>query len=387
MRRHDASRRDSRNDLGLDAHAATLVASTVQPMTAGAERTTLVVLFGGRSAEHDVSCVTAVHVMRAVDPARYRVLAYAIDRDGTWRRPQIATVADGSIDVTALPDRLEASGEVVGPGSFDVDASTVVVPLLHGPLGEDGTLQGLLEMLGVAYVGSGVLASAAAMDKAVAKRLLADAGIAQVRHAVLRDDQTDEATLVSVAADLGWPVFVKPANMGSSVGVSKARDLTELAEAVRVASRYDEWILVEEAVEGREIEVAVIGNRSPRASLPGEIVPGHEFYDYDDKYLDDGARLSTPASLAPAAVDEVRALAVRAFDALRCEGMARVDFFFEENGRGFLCNEVNTIPGFTPISMYPRMWAATGLDYPSLIDELVALAVERHARRRRDTSR
>lgn len=356
-------------------------------MTAGAERTTLVVLFGGRSAEHDVSCVTAVQVMRAVDPSRHRVLAYAIDRDGRWHLPDLSRLTDGGVDVSALPERLVAEGPIVGPGSFDVDESTVVVPLLHGPLGEDGTLQGMLEMLGVAYVGSGVLASATAMDKVIAKRLLADAGIAQVRHAVLRDDQIDDDALAAVADDLGWPVFVKPANMGSSVGVSKARTPGELSDAARLAARYDEWILVEEAVHGREIEVAVIGNRSPRASLPGEIVPGHEFYDYDDKYLDDDARLSTPADLPSAAVDEVRDLAVRAFEALRCEGMARVDFFFEENGRGFLCNEVNTIPGFTPISMYPRMWAATGLDYPSLIDELVRLAVERHSRRRRDTAR
>ncbi len=355
-------------------------------MAAGGPRTTLVVLFGGRSAEHDVSCVTAVHVMRAVDPARYRVLAYAIDRSGVWHRPPLARRDDGGIDVSSLPDRLEAVGDVIRPAEIDIDPTCVVVPLLHGPLGEDGTVQGLLEMLDVAYVGSGVLASATAMDKGIAKRLLADAGIPQVRHTVLRDDMVDDATLADVATDLGWPLFVKPANMGSSVGVSKARDARQLADAVRLAARYDEWIVIEEAVNGREIEVAVIGNRSPRASLPGEIVPGHEFYDYDDKYLDDGARLSAPAELPAEATEVVRELAVRAFEALRCEGMARVDFFWEENGRGFLCNEVNTIPGFTPISMYPRMWAATGLAYPELIDELVRLAVERHARRRRETS-
>lgn len=355
-------------------------------MAVGAARTTLVVLFGGRSAEHDVSCVTAVHVMRAVDPTRYRVLAYAIDRDGMWRRPPLARHDDGSVDTSALPERLEATGESIRPGDIETGPTCVVVPLLHGPLGEDGTVQGLLEMLDVAYVGSGVLASAVAMDKGIAKRLLSDAGIPQVRHVVVRDDSLDDATLTSISGELGWPLFVKPANMGSSVGVSKARDMAQLLDAVRLAARYDEWIVVEEAVDAREIEVAVIGNRSPRASLPGEIVPGHEFYDYNDKYVDDGARLVTPADLPPEAVDAVRAMAVRAFEALRCEGMARVDFFWEENGRGFLCNEVNTIPGFTPISMYPRMWDATDLAYPDLIDELVVLAFERHSRRRRDTS-
>lgn len=355
-------------------------------MAVGAARTTLVVLFGGRSAEHDVSCVTAVHVMRAVDPTRYRVLAYGIDRDGTWHRPPLVRHDDGSVDTAALPARLEATGEAIRAGDIETGATCVVVPLLHGPLGEDGTVQGLLEMLDVAYVGSGVLASAVAMDKGIAKRLLADAGIPQVRHAVVRDDSLDDATLTSIADELGWPLFVKPANMGSSVGVSKVRDPGQLVDAVRLAARYDEWIVVEEAVDAREIEVAVIGNRSPRASLPGEIVPGHEFYDYNDKYVDDGARLVTPADLPPEATDAVRAMAVRAFEALRCEGMARVDFFWEENGRGFLCNEVNTIPGFTPISMYPRMWDATGLAYPDLIDELVGLAVERHSWRRRDTS-
>ncbi len=355
-------------------------------MAADAERITLAVIYGGRSAEHDVSCVTAVHVMRAVDPRRYRVLAYAIDRDGQWRRPSLPLAADGDIDTSRLPDRLEADGDPIGTGALDIDGTGVVVPLVHGPLGEDGTLQGLLEMIDVAYVGSGVLASAVAMDKGVAKRLLADAGIAQVRHEVLRDDDADAATLTGIASRLGWPLFVKPANMGSSVGVSKARDIDELIAATALASRYDEWIVVEEAVVGREIEVAVIGNRSPRASLPGEIIPGHDFYDYDDKYVDDGALLVTPADLPSAAVDDVRAIAVRAFEALHCEGMARVDFFWEEHGRGFLCNEVNTIPGFTPISMYPRMWAASGLAYPDLIDELVSLARERHARRRRDTS-
>lgn len=349
-------------------------------MAGAPARTTLVVVFGGRSAEHDVSCVTAAHVVGAIDRARHDVVAYGIDRDGAWHHaslPGAGTVAT----------KLEPAGRVVSPVELASHPGAVVVPLVHGPLGEDGTLQGLCEILDLAYVGSGVLASALAMDKAVAKRVLGAAGIPQVRHEVLREDSLDTGSLSRIASALGFPMFVKPANMGSSVGVAKVRDASELAAAARAASAYDEWIVFEEAVTAREIEVAVIGNRSPRASLPGEIVPGHEFYDYDDKYLDDGASLSTPADLPPEATETVRAMAIAAYEALHCEGMARVDFFWEENGRGFLCNEVNTIPGFTPISMYPRMWRATGLEYPELIDELVSLALERHSRRKRNTAR
>jgi len=349
-------------------------------MAGASAGTTLVVVFGGRSAEHDVSCVTAAHVIAAVDRSRNDVVAYGIDRAGSWHR---VSVPEPGMRV----DRLEPTGTPASPADLAAHTAPVVVPLVHGPLGEDGTLQGVCEILDLAYVGSGVLASALAMDKAVAKRVLATAGIPQVRHAVLREDRLTADSLAAIADGLGYPLFVKPANMGSSVGVVKVADAGALEIAAREASSYDEWIVFEEAVVGREIEVAVIGNREPRASLPGEIVPGHEFYDYEDKYLDDGASLSTPADLAPHATARVRELAIAAYEALHCEGMARVDFFWEEAGRGFLCNEVNTIPGFTPISMYPRMWRATGLDYPDLIDELVSLALERHRRRKRNTVR
>ena len=357
-------------------------------MARGAERTTLVVVFGGRSAEHDVSCVTASHVLAAADPSRYRTVAVGIDRDGGWHLPAFDELPDGGIDPARLPGRLIAEGAPVDPASVvHHDGPVVVMPLVHGPFGEDGTLQGLLEMTDVPYVGSGVLASSVAMDKTVAKQLFAHAGLPQVAHVSLRDDEIDEHGLRDVADRLGFPVFVKPANMGSSVGVTKAHDAGELAAAARLAASYDEWIVFEECANGREIEVAVIGNRSPRASLPGEIVPGKEFYDYEDKYVTDGADLLIPAPLTVEQTELIRSLALRAYESLRCEGMARVDFFFEENGRGFLLNEINTIPGFTPISMYPKMWQATGLSYPSLIDELVDLAVERHARRRHNTSR
>ena len=248
-------------------------------------------------------------------------------------------------------------------------------------------MQGVLELAGMPYVGSGVLASALSMDKAMAKQVLAQYGIPQARWRSVREHELTPGTPGVLAEQLGLPVFVKPANMGSSVGVTKAKSVEALADAIRVALTYDEWVVVEEAITGREIEVAVLGNLEPRASVPGEIIPGHEFYDYEDKYLDDGSQLVVPAPMPAADEERVRGLAIDVFVALRAEGMARVDFFFEEGGRGFLCNEINTIPGFTPISMYPKLWQASGLTYRQLIDELVHLALERHTRRRRNTSR
>jgi D-alanine-D-alanine ligase len=350
-------------------------------------RTRLVVLFGGRSAEHDVSRVTARHVCAAVDPDRYEVVPVGITRGGQWVLAEAAAKAllEGP---AALPEAFDADGPAIEPTPvLASDGPTVVVPLLHGPLGEDGTVQGLLELADVPYVGSGVLASAVAMDKAMAKQVLAASGFPQARWLAFDEHEIGPGTPATIVEALGLPVFVKPANMGSSVGVSKAKTVEAVREALAVALRYDEVVVVEEAVAGREIEVAVLGNEAPRASVPGEIVPGNEFYDYEDKYVTDGARLVIPAPLPQTAADEVRRLAVGVFRALRCSGMARVDFFYEQAGRGLLVNEVNTIPGFTPISMYPKLWAASGVPYPALIDELVRLAVERHQRRRRTTDR
>ena len=262
----------------------------------------------------------------------------------------------------------------------------VVLPLLHGPLGEDGTVQGLLELMDVPYVGSGVLGSAVSMDKTMAKEILGFHRIEQARWVTLREHEVSEDRLRVVADLLGFPMFVKPANMGSSVGVTKAKTIDELGVSVKHALSYDQVIVIEEAIVGREIEVAVLGNLDPRASVPGEIVPGKDFYDYADKYLDDGAQLLIPAPLGEHDTRAVQALAVQVYKALRCEGLARVDFFFEEHGRGFLINEVNTMPGFTPISMYPKMWQHSGLSYPELVNQLIDLALERHQRRRRNTS-
>jgi D-alanine-D-alanine ligase len=353
---------------------------------ASSDRVRLVVLFGGQSAEHEVSCISAAHVLAASDPDRYEVVPVGITREGLWVRADEAraALAQGR---AALPDRLAATGATLEPLPTVTPAvdglPVVVLPLLHGPHGEDGTVQGMLELAGVPYVGSGVLASALAMDKAKAKEILAAHGLPQVRHVVLRDTEAADAHAAVDEAGLRYPVFVKPANLGSSVGVTKVRDDAALDAAVASAADYDEWIVIEQGVDGREIEVAVLGNREPRASVPGEIVSSHEFYDYEDKYVDGTCELLVPAPIDDAATAEVQDLARRAFRALRCDGMARVDFFYDEGGRGFLVNEVNTIPGFTPVSMYPRLWEASGLAYPDLIDELVRLAVERHERRSR----
>ena len=356
-------------------------------MGEASERVRLVVLYGGQSAEHDVSRVSAAHVLRAVDPARYEVDPVAITPDGRWVRSDAAVAALDAIARGSgkLPDALDATGTALVPQATVAPVRdgqpVVVLPILHGPRGEDGTVQGLLELADVAYVGSGVLGSAANMDKALAKVVATAAGLPMVAHLAIRDTDVSDAFVDEVADRLGWPVFVKPANMGSSVGVTKASDADGLRQALATALAFDEWAIVEEAVDAREIEVGVIGNESPRASVPGEIVPTHDFYDYEDKYEEGAAAMVIPADLPPAVVDQAQALALTAFRAMRCDGLARVDFFYEADGRGLLFNEINTMPGFTPYSMFPSLWAASGLGYAELLDELVRLALARHAHR------
>ena len=363
----------------------------------------LVVLFGGRSAEHDVSSVSARHVVAAADPEKYLVEPVGITRDGRWVQAAAALEALGT-GPDALPERLSATGPSVDPlPALAADASlragtdgpTVVLPVLHGPMGEDGTVQGLLELARVPYAGAGVLASALCMDKTAANTMLAAAGIAHARWrtVILDDPAASDAALAAdieaIVEDLGLPVFVKPASMGSSVGITRASTREAVADGLRLASRYDRSIIVEEEARAREIEVAVLGNDSPEASLPGEIIPGAEFYDYADKY-EDGAELLIPAPLDDDEVTECQGLAIDAYRALRVEGLARVDFLYEDGrdghgDRGWMVSELNTMPGFTPISMYPKLWAASGLAYPRLIDRLVDLALERHARQERHT--
>lgn len=362
-------------------------------------RTRVLLLFGGRSAEHDVSRVTAVAIAEALDPERYEVVPVAITTEGQWllahdaqaylggardALPRAFDVAGTRVIPSADPTRAEITA-VDGP-PFEVD---VVFPVLHGPYGEDGTVQGLLELAGLPYVGAGVLASALGMDKVAMKQTFAAAGLPQAEYRVHREGRDPAKFCTMVDAELGLPCFVKPANMGSSVGVSKAHDRAELEAAVALALEYDEWIVAEEAITGREIEVAVLDDDPPFASVPGEIVPGEEFYSYRDKYESDRAHSAIPADLDESDTAEVRRLAVAAFAACRGEALARVDFFLEDagRGRGFLVNELNTMPGFTPISMYPKLMAASGIAYPDLMDRLVQLALARHARREKRAGR
>ena len=360
----------------------------------------MAVLFGGRSAEHDVSRVTAVAVSRALDPERYEVVPIAITTEGRWL---FADEARRAIEVgpAALPAAFEVKGEpvedvgalvtmgehdagVVRTGPLDVD---VVLPLLHGPYGEDGTVQGLLELADLPYVGAGVVGSAVGMDKVMMKRAFVACDLPIARYVAFREGHDAAALADQVETELGYPCFVKPANMGSSVGVSKATDRSSLEAALAIALGFDEWMVVEEAVRGREIEVGVLGDDPAVASLPGEIRPGDDFYSYADKYETDAAELLAPAPLTDAQTAEVQTLAVRAFEACRCEAMARVDFFLEVDGRGFVVNELNTIPGFTPISMYPRLWEVSGVPYPELLDRLIDMAFDRHERRARRAGR
>ena len=347
-------------------------------------RTRLVVLFGGRSAEHEVSCISALHVLAAVDRERYDVVPIGITREGRWVDASAAVDAvPAGAGSLPSPDELPGSDldrlAAVAPTEGD---RVVVFPLLHGPMGEDGTVQGLLEVVGVPYVGAGVLASSLCMDKGKAKDVLAASALPQPRWRSLRENELTEQAVAAVVDHLGLPLFVKPANMGSSVGVARVANVPELLDALAAARRYDEYVVIEEGlIRPREIEVAVLGNAEPRPSLPGEVVASHDFYDFEDKYLAGTAGLRVPADVGPDEVAEVQRLALAAYRALRVDGMARVDLFYERAGRGFLVNEVNTIPGFTPISMYPRLWEASGLPYPRLVDELVRLALERHQRR------
>ena len=328
--------------------------------------------FGGRSEEHEVSCVSAVSTLEALASRGHEVVPVGIAKDGVWH---LAEPPGGPLVAAGPQVLLEVPGGrlLVDGRTIDID---VAFPVLHGPFGEDGTIQGLFEMAGLPYVGSGVLGSAVAMDKDVANRLCRDAGLAiadyvVVRRASYRDDPAE--VVGDIGDDLGFPVFVKPAALGSSVGISRADDEGSLKDAIDDAFRHGSKVLVEQEVNGREIEVAVL--EGPRASVPGEIVVKSGWYTYDAKYQDDATELIVPANLHESEAAIVRAMACRVFEVLECRGLARVDFFYEADGRGFLVNELNTMPGFTPKSMFPMMWAATGMSYAELCDELVGLAL------------
>ncbi|MBS1856338.1 MAG: D-alanine--D-alanine ligase [Acidobacteria bacterium] len=312
------------------------------------------VIYGGRTGEHEVSVRSAKSVLAGLDPAKYQTSEYFIDTQGRWNPRPI------------VPE----------PGAHpEID---VVFPVLHGTFGEDGTVQGLLELADLPYIGAGVLASAVSMDKEMMKRVCKERLLPVVDYVTVYRGCD---RVVETARPLGFPVFVKPANLGSSVGISKARDEAGLAEAVRVAAEYDRKVIVERAIEGRELECSVLGNEDPIASLPCEILPSRDFYDYEDKYLLDRARTQVPADMPPDKTEELRRLAVECYRAVECEGMARVDFFLEHGSGRLYINEINTIPGFTSISMYPKMWEHSGLPFPALLDRLIELAMARHRRK------
>jgi D-alanine-D-alanine ligase len=335
-------------------------------------------IYGGRSGEHDVSIVSARSVDRALDRDRYEVVPMAVDRDGLWADPDtarqvLAESSDRTDSVMHFEGRHRLDSRLLD-GTMDV-----AFPVLHGPYGEDGTIQGLFEMLDLPYVGCDAASSALCMDKIFCKRLLSQAGLPTPPWIELdhRSWSEDRDRILDHGGALGLPLFVKPARLGSSVGISKVTDDAALAPAIELALGHGKRVLVEKGLDAREIEVAVLGNEEPRAAVPGEVVPGHEFYDYEDKYVDSECELLAPAPLDDESTGAARNLGVEVFRLLGCAGMARVDLFLEQDDGGWWVNEVNTIPGFTSISMYPRLWGLSGLDYPALLDELIRLAFDR----------
>ena len=348
------------------------------------------VLFGGRSGEHEVSLASAASVIRGLDPDKYEAVPIGITKDGHW------LVGEGAVKM--LPEVLKGGRRVMltadpteaalvpldrGAGAQRLD---VIFPVMHGTFGEDGTIQGMLELAGLPYVGAGVLGSAIGMDKDVAKRLCQEAGIPVVPWVTVHRwhwEKDPESVKAEIEAKFEYPVFVKPATLGSSVGMTKVHNAGELAPALNVACEYGMKILVEKAVTAREIEVSVLGNREPRASVPGEILPHREFYDYAAKYLEEGTQLVIPADLKPKQATKIQSLAIQTFRALELSGMARVDFFLEKKGGKIYLNEANTIPGFTSISMYPKLWEASGIPFRELIDRLIDLALELHEEKAR----
>jgi len=388
------------------------------------------ILFGGRSGEHEVSLLSAASVFKAIDQNQYEVVPIGITKEGRWLTSADAELllagnfADKNVRATqalragdpeatpaaavlqngqavVVPPEPHQAGTGLTPFQSDAPARRasdrainvdIIFPVLHGTFGEDGTIQGLLELADIPYVGAGVLGSAAGMDKDIMKALFRAAGLAIVKHVtILRGDWESQPKKAQklVESKLKYPVFVKPANLGSSVGISKVRDRKELGRAIGEAAKFDRKIVVEEGVGGkknkaREIECSVLGNDKPQASVPGEIVPGAEFYDYTAKYLDEGSQLIIPAKLSKAETKEVQELAIAGFRAVDCSGLARVDFLMDPKSRKIYLNEINTMPGFTSISMYPKLWAASGVSYPELIGRLIQLGLERHAEKKRN---
>jgi D-alanine-D-alanine ligase len=359
-------------------------------MSPDKKRLRIGILFGGRSGEHEVSLASAASVIRGLDPDKYEAVPIGISKEGHWligasAQKMLPEVLKGGQRVMMTADPTDAA-LVKLDGSGGGQRIDVVFPVMHGTFGEDGTIQGLLDLAGLPFVGAGVLGSAIGMDKDVAKRLLQVAKIPVVPWITIHRHEWESKPLEiqnAVEEKFAYPVFVKPATLGSSVGMTKAHSPDELAPALNLAAEFAMKILVEQCVVAREIEVSVLGNHDPRASIPGEIVPHREFYDYAAKYLEEGSKILIPAELKPAQVNKIQKYAVDAFRALELSGMARVDFFLEKASGKIYLNEVNTIPGFTSISMFPKMWEASGLPFRELIDKLIELALEQHAEKAR----
>ncbi|MBA4548681.1 D-alanine--D-alanine ligase [Thermoactinomyces intermedius] len=345
------------------------------------------VLFGGRSGEHEVSLNSAASVIQAIDRNQYEVIPVWISHEGQWHFGEKAIPAIAGLLEKEVCEQLQThlpalvskgSGTLPAFAPHEVD---VVFPVLHGTYGEDGTIQGMLEMAQIPYVGAGVLASAVGMDKVLAKKVFEQEGLPQGKYVYFLKSELKkdiQRVIEKVEQELGYPCFVKPANLGSSVGISKAKDREALVEALQLAAQYDRKVIVEEYIPAHEVEVAVLGNDEPQASMPGEIVSSNEFYDYKAKYIDGKSVMRIPAELPEETTGKVRQLAIQAYKAIDCSGLARVDFFIRKDNGRVLINEINTMPGFTPYSMYPKLWEHSGVSYPELISKLIELALQRY---------
>ena len=346
------------------------------------KKTKICILFGGRSAEHEVSLISAQAIFKNLDPDTYEVTSIFVNKEGSWRIVDSPFLTPGKLNpgffFSFLPWGKHPQQHVL--------ETDVYFPVLHGPYGEDGTIQGLFEMADFPYVGATVLASAVGMDKAVAKTLFKAQNLPVVDYITVREadwNRDPNAILDRVPNTISLPLFVKPANLGSSVGITKVKDFAQVSQAIKDAFMFDRKILIEEGIQGRELECSVLGNDLPKASLPGEIIPFNEFYDYQDKYKDGKTSFGIPADLPQKVAEEIQKISIEAFKCIDCSGMARVDFFLQERTGKIYLNELNTIPGFTEISMYPKLWEKSGLPFPQLLTELITLAIERHNKKKR----
>lgn len=349
-----------------------------------AKKTKVALLFGGRSAEHEVSLISAAFIYNNLDKSKFETVSIYINKEGQWRSTDSPLLSQAELEKGPFFSFLPWSKEGL-PCSLKAD---LYFPVLHGPHGEDGTIQGLFEMADVPYVGAAVLASALGMDKAVAKTLFQAQGLPVVKHMIFLENDWEKgrkSILETIAAEFKLPFFIKPVDLGSSIGITKVKEPRKTASALECAFRYGRKILVEEGIQGRELECSVLGNDEPRASLPGEIFASREFYDYKDKYINGQTSFGIPAEIPSSLVKEIQRISIEAFKAIGCQGMARVDFFLQEKTGKIFLNEINTIPGFTEISMYPKLWEVSGLAYPQLLEELMHLGFERHRKKKRST--